>query len=464
MRLVDRGFQEVRGICRAVRVPADIELQLGDRAIGIGRFDVEPVAAGLRRERQTRRLVGGNGEIAIGDAPRGFHRLIIPGRVLAIPLIARLDLEQLIAQPAARQRAAIGRHEHHVEIGVVAFGNVLVGEQRLDADHRRFGRHRQHQLALDGAATGFAHTNEDLCLLRPRRGRRLGQRDLERRDALGIGLRQILDRGTLVAGGLLIGDAELIAGIAGPLAGGRDQQVTFELQAGGWRAIEEAALDLQLGRRIGLDQLILGAELEFDAIRHIVFDHKGGLADAAALRIGEGPHPPGAGRHRGIERQRQAAAAGALVRQHGAAELDAVGALDHQSQRRAGDGVALAVAQQRGQIHGFAGAIDAALGIDEGVGTGRHRAPGNAAIRQIEGVTLQAQEGVIRFVGGDREHRRRQTALAERQPGLKQRMAAIIGLAGGEDFVVARDQPHLGLAERLGRGQRIDEHMNAIMP
>ena len=52
----------------------------------------------------------------------------------------------------------------------------------------------------------------------------------------------------------------------------------------------------------------------------------------------------------------------------GAAEFDAVGALDHQRQRPAGHGIALAVAQQRGEIHRLAGAIDAALGIDEGIG------------------------------------------------------------------------------------------------
>ena len=69
-----------------------------------------------------------------------------------------------------------------------------------------------------------------------------------------------------------------------------------------------------------------------------------------------------------------AAAAGALVRQHGAAEFDAVRALDHQRQRPAGHGIALPVAQQRGEIDRLVGAIDAALGIDEGIGARRHRA------------------------------------------------------------------------------------------
>ena len=81
---------------------------------------------------------------------------------------------------------------------------------------------------------------------------------------------------------------------------------------------------------------------------------------------------------------RQAAAARALIGQHGAAEFDAVRTLDHQGQRPAGHGIALAVAQQRGEIDRFVGAVDAALGIDEGIGAGRDRAARDAAIRQIE--------------------------------------------------------------------------------
>ena len=58
-RLVDRGLQQVRRIGAAVGVPADVELHRGDRPIQLGRFDIEAIAAGLRRERHPRRLVGG---------------------------------------------------------------------------------------------------------------------------------------------------------------------------------------------------------------------------------------------------------------------------------------------------------------------------------------------------------------------------------------------------------------------
>ena len=81
-------------------------------------------------------------------------------------MIAGFDLQQLVAQAIARQLLAVGRDEHDVETGLVAFRDALVGEQRLDADHGRRGRNRQHQLALDRAAAGFRHADEDLGFLR----------------------------------------------------------------------------------------------------------------------------------------------------------------------------------------------------------------------------------------------------------------------------------------------------------
>ncbi len=84
------------------------------------------------------------------------------------------------------------------------------------------------------------------------------------------------------------------------------------------------------------------------------------------------------------------------------AEFDAIGALDHQRQGSAGYGVALAVAQQCREVDNLIGAIDAAFGIDEGVGACRHRPPRNAAIREIERVGFQAEERVVGFLAANR--------------------------------------------------------------
>jgi len=67
-------------------------------------------------------------------------------------------------------------------------------------------------------------------------------------------------------------------------------------------------------------------------------------------------------------------------------------------------------------VHGLAGAIDATLGIDEGVESDRHFAPAHAAVGQIEGRGFQAEERVVAFGAGD-DRGGRQTALAARQAG-----------------------------------------------
>ncbi len=171
-------------------------------------------------------------------------------------MIAGFDLQQLVAEPVACQRLAIGRDEHDVETGLVAFGDALVAEQRLDADHGGRRSYRQHQFALDRAAAGFRHSDEDLGFLRARRCGLLRKADRESRDAICIGLRQIFDRRALVTGGLLVGDAKLVAGETWPLRSRRHQCVALKLQAGGGRAIEEMAVDLKFYRSISFDLLI----------------------------------------------------------------------------------------------------------------------------------------------------------------------------------------------------------------
>ena len=80
----------------------------------------------------------------------------------------------------------------------------------------------------------------------------------KRRHALGVGLGQVFDRRAFVAGGFLVGDAELVAGKARPRRGRRDQHVALQLQAGCRRAIEEAAFDLKFYRNFSFDLLVLG--------------------------------------------------------------------------------------------------------------------------------------------------------------------------------------------------------------
>ena len=49
------------------------------------------------------------------------------------------------------------------------------------------------------------------------------------------------------------------------------------------------------------------------------------------------------------------------------------------------------------------------------------------------------------------------------KPGLEGNAARRVGPLGAQDLVAARHQPHLDLALRLGRGERIDEHVDAVV-
>ena len=82
----------------------------------------------------------------------------------------------------------------------------------------------------------------------------------------------------------------------------------------------------------------------------------------------------------------------ALVRDQRAAEFDAIGAFNDEGERHIERRAAMRIAQQRCQVDGLARAIDAALGIDEGVQPVRRRTAADAAIGEIESRTLEVQE------------------------------------------------------------------------
>src|SRR5262245_24333502 len=138
-------------------------------------------------------------------------------------------------------------------------------------------------------------------------------------------------------------------------------------------------------------------------------------------------HAPGAARGGRHQPDGQRASAQTLVGNDGAAVFDAVRPLDHQGQRYVDHGHALAVAQQRCDLHGFSRAVDAALRIDKSVEPGGDRAAGDAAVGQIEGRRFETQEGVIAVAVACDQHGRRQRALAARQIGFEMHVTGVGG-------------------------------------
>ena len=327
-------------------------------------------------------------------------------------------------QAVLRQQFAVGRGHHHVEIGVGAVGERAAGKGRLDADHGGIGRDRQRQLALDRAAAGFRHAHSDGRFERTGGCRNLVELHLEARLAGGVGRRHVLE---FLARGrdFVVGEPERITGKARPRAGRRNRCRAGQIEIGGRCAIEEMSIDTQLRRRAARNDFGRRSEIEFDAVGDVILDQEVCLANRRTLGIGIGDHAPGTGRGRRNDRHAPAMAAEALIGDHGAAIFDAVRALHHQSQRRRSRNAAR-VAQQRGHTHRLAAAVDAALGIDERVQSGRHLPPGDAAVGQIESRRFQAEEGVIGLVGRN-DRGRRLTALAARQTGFEMNEAVVVG-------------------------------------
>ena len=119
-RLIECDFEQVGRVGARLRIPAGIEIDRGRRAVAVRGRHFEAIAAPLHRNRDARRLVGGNVNLAIGDPFGRFCRLEIPGAVAAVPLILGLDLQQFVTQAVPRQRCSVRRGEHHIEGGVLA--------------------------------------------------------------------------------------------------------------------------------------------------------------------------------------------------------------------------------------------------------------------------------------------------------------------------------------------------------
>ena len=110
-------------------------------------------------------------------------------------------------------------------------------------------------------------------------------------------------------------------------------------------------------------------------------------------------------------------AARALILQRDARMLLAVGTAHDEGQRR-GNGAGLVIAQQRGQINRFAGAIDAALGEHHRIERPRRRPPADTAVGQVEGLAREIEEAVIAFRRARDDDRRADTPPSPRvKPG-----------------------------------------------
>ena len=147
---------------------------------------------------------------------------------------------------------------------------------RLRVDGQRDG-------ALDGAAADFPQPHDDVGLERPAG---LGQR---RQVDQRVGLAVVVGDGELLQrlahrADLLVGEPELVAGKARHVLGrGRDDDLALDVEAGGRRAVEIAAGELDGARLLGGQRRRPGLELQLQPLGHEILDQECGLGDRAAL-------------------------------------------------------------------------------------------------------------------------------------------------------------------------------------
>ena len=340
------------------------------------------------------RLVERGVDLAVGYALGGLDRLVVPAAVALVELIMGVDTQQFIFQTTLRDRQAVGRDGDHVERGARTVAKRAAGEQRLDADHVPGGRHRQADLALDRAAARLGHAHRDLRFERVRTRRQLVELHRKARLALRIGRRQVFER-LLGSFHLFIIEAELITGKAGPLLRHRDCHVAVEIEVGCWCAVQETAGDIDFGRRLRRDAAGRRRKIEFDPVRDIILNQKIRFPDRRPFRIGERMHVPRPGRCRGGQRQGEAMTAQSLVRDDDAAEFHTIGPFNNEGQRHIERGAAACITQHSGEISGLAGPVDAALGVDERIKSGRRGTAADTPVGEIESRRLEVQEGVV---------------------------------------------------------------------
>ena len=444
------GHVHLVGRVRAVgRDPPGAEAD-GGGGEAVALHHLEPVAAEIEPLGKAERPPGGDGDVG------GFQRLIaehglIPGQLPAHhqPPVRPLPHQ---AEPGGHRRAhAIRVHRRDLEHRLAARIDG-VREPRADADLVAGRAHRDARMGVAGAARWVIHRNVQLGAHGV--GGVWGGLDEQRQGgpALRIGGRQ-LDL-QAVRRELLALQPDPVSGKSGR-RGGVPHQLHrgFAAEVGRRGAIQETRGDRH---RIGparLDRAGRG-QLHGHSVRHEGVHAELGPADGRLLRVRQHLHRPGPGRRRSGQHHRHMNGRIRPTGGHLVQEGLPVRPLDEHMRRQVHrlPGV---VAQQRHDLHRFAGPVDAAVRPGEGVQRPGMRRALHAAVRQVErggGEVQRDQVGALRAVDG----LRRLWPGAAQQWGGKAGHAVRVRGGLGEDVVAAGQQAQLHAGPGQGVGEAAD--------
>ena len=351
--------------------------------------------------------------------------------------------------------------EQRFERRALAFADLTTGEQRLDTDARFTRIHRQLDAALDRSSARLAQAHKHLRFERPRRFRDLRQTYADRGSSVIPRCRQVFER-LAHRRDALVRKTEAITRetrqIAGRLA---HLHLAFNCETDCRRPIEVAADDTDGRRLFNRDRLRLRLERQRQALRHEILDEECDLRERLAFDVRVETRAPRPGHRRRGQCERCGAATELRLVENDAAILDAI-RTRHDHRCGCFGRCTIAIAQQRRQIHRLTRTIDTAIGVGIGVERTRLLATFDAAIREIERRGCEIEERVVLVAFRDQD-RGREAAGAAHQAGIEADVALRVGLAGRQHLVVARDETHRDLADRIGGTERAHECVQAIV-
>ena len=315
---------------------------------------------------------------------------------------------------------------HQIEPSLRVLFDHLV-KQRFDPDHRgRRGQKARH-LPFHRAARPFGDAHHDQRLERAARVVNLGQGGVNAGLTGRIGA-YIAERGDLRTERRVI----LAKDIARPRlqrSGGAQQNLTLDGQIGTGGPEQIARINGHL-RHIAQTNGVVGqTQGKVDAFGQEILNQKGFGPQRCGIQIGIDIHAPRPARRGTGNGKVKDMPARAQIVGHGADIFHPIGAQQNGGQRQTLNRGGFAVARQGGGMHGFAGAVGAAIRGQEHIDRRRRLGPFDPTVGQVKlGVGQRQERQIARLIRRPRHDQRRcRSPGAHLQPGVKMAIALRIG-------------------------------------
>ena len=456
-----RRFCAVRALPSA---PADIETGgRADRRIGALALDDQFVASPFERWHLDLSGTSGGGIdhafIHLCDGPRTAP---VPAITFAIPVVMIVDLQDLPAEALGRC-LPVSIDGHDLECRVSAFGDRTV-KARLQADIEVLRAIRHTDAFRNRAPARFQNADHRIEAQRNAGiGPGCARRQPHQRLARAIGRHVIklqdllLERLVVTAIGKAVKCSERLGIRLHPC-------FCLDGEARARRAVQETGGNIDGARCTRFHRLFLiGRHIHRDALGNEVFNREPHLASRRRQPVDLDAGAPFSPRRAAWQREALQDSAGFRICEPRLGGDEPVGPIDHEMTIAAGDLASGAIAQHCGEFDSFAGAIDAAIGIDIGIHRAGRSASTHGVLREIDRRPVQVQRGEFSLGIGGNHQSGRHRAFAIEERFVERDAAGSIGLGFSQYRVVCRQQLHSRVADCLAILQGAEGHIKPLL-